>query len=143
MIDKELDKLVEHLIKTAISEITNKLPEIVKQTVFKQLEQVYKTQQDIQKDLGDIRDDFNGFDKRVSDLEILINTIDGRTVQMKTTQDKQPKNMEKHVTNAINDAVESSVPEAMMSVVEPKKRSLQPIEKKGGVFDRIRKVVKI
>lgn len=141
MADKELEKIVEHLLKSAISEITDKLPAIVKETVFRQLEQVYKVQQDIQKDLGDIRDDFNGFDKRLSDLEILLNTVDGRTQQIKATQDKGPKSMEKHVTNAVNDAVGNAVPEAMMSVVEPKRKSLQPILKRG-FFDRFRRKVK-
>jgi len=124
MSDKALDKIVEHLIKTAISEITDSLPDIVKKTVYQQLEQVYKTQQDQLKDLSDIRDDLNDFDKRFSNMQILLDTIDSRTIEIKNTQDKGPKNMEKHVTTAVNEAVEASVPEAMKSVVEPKKRTL-------------------
>ena|ERR1035437_474877 len=144
--EEQLNKLVDHLISSTISQITEKLPEIVKQTVYKQLEQVYKIQTDIQSDLGDIRGDLNGFDKRISDLTILVNTIEGRTAQIKVTQDEQPlktkKSMEKHITNAINDAVESAVPEAMMSVVEPRKDTLQAISKKS-LFSKIKGVNKI
>lgn len=136
--DKQLENIVDKLIRSAISEVMEKLPDVVKDMVHAQLEQVYKKLNDIQDDQADIRKDLDGFDKRMSDIEILLGTIDGRTAQIKVTQDKGPKNMEKHVTNAVNDAVESSVPEAMMSVVEPKKKNFQPISKRS-IFDRIRR----
>jgi hypothetical protein len=136
-IQEQIERLVDHLLKTAISEITDKLPAIVKETVYKQLEQVFKVQEDIRADLGHIRDDFNGFDKRLSDLQILVDTIDSRTTQIKVTQDKGPKNMEQHVTNAVNDAVAESVPAAMESVIEPKKKKLQIIPRQG-IFNKIK-----
>jgi len=130
--EQSLEKLVDHLLKTAISEITDKLPDIVRKTVHEQLERFNKVQKDIQDDLGDIRDDLNGFDKRLSDMQILLDTLDSKTSQIKVTQDKSPRSMERHVTDAVNDAVAESVPIAMESVVEPKKKKFQLIPKKEG-----------
>ena len=86
-LDKQLDALVEHLIKTTVSEISDKLPKIVKETVYKQMEQVYKTQVDMQNDFGKFRDELKDFDKRMSDMQIQLDTVDSRTQQMKVVQD--------------------------------------------------------
>ena len=122
--DKQFERLVDHLIKSAISEITDKLPEIIKETVYKQLEQVYKGQKEISEEFSRFRDELKDFDKRMSDMQILVDTIDSRTTQMKIAQDKQPKSMEKHVTDAVNNAVESAIPEAIETVVKPSRQKL-------------------
>lgn len=133
--DEKLDQVVDHLIKTAVSEITEKLPEIVKSLVHQQLEQVFKTEENILNELGDIRKDLNGFDKRISDQHIVLDTIDSRTQQIKISQDKTPdeakKDMQKAVENSVNSAVETAVPAAMLSVVEPKKHAFAIIQKRG------------
>lgn len=96
-------------------------------------EQIEK--QESKSSLGIIRDDLNSLAKRLSDLEIFVHTVSSDTEQIKVTQDKEPKVIEEHITNAVNNAVEASVPK--VAVVQPKSKSFQPISRRS-IFDRIR-----
>ena len=137
-LDKQLDALVEHLIKTTVSEISDKLPKIVKETVYKQMEQVYKTQVDMQNDFGKFRDELKDFDKRMSDMQIQLDTVDSRTQQMKVVQDRQSRTIEHHVNRAVESAVTEHVPTAIESTLEPKKKKFKLVEKPS-FFSKLRR----